>query len=52
MRCAVNQIECLAVISPCGVMEDCVDTMGSYQCDCKDGYQRSVAGECESKISE
>ena len=34
--------------SACGVLEDCVNSPGSFICICQDGYERNnVTDECE-----
>lgn len=48
-HCEVNVNECQDG-GPCKALENCVDTQGSYVCQCKDGYQRNDAtGECKSR---
>ena len=47
--CEVNIDECQGQ-NPCKGLEDCIDTPGSYVCQCKVGYQRNdTTGDCESR---
>ena len=48
--CDVNVNEC-ADPSLCSATEVCVDSQGSYSCQCIDGYQRNTSGICQSKSS-
>lgn len=41
--------ECANEVSPCGnIGETCVNTVGSYRCDCAEGFQRRQR-KCEPK---
>ncbi|XP_061188739.1 uncharacterized protein LOC133196904 [Saccostrea echinata] len=47
-HCETNINECQDG-GPCGALENCVDTPGSYVCQCKGGYQRNdTSGNCEN----
>nr|XP_022333526.1 mucin-like protein [Crassostrea virginica] len=45
--CDVNVNEC-ADPSLCSATEVCVDSQGSYSCQCIDGYQRNATGVCQN----
>lgn len=48
-HCEVNIDECVGG-GPCGGLENCVDTPGSYVCQCMAGYLRNqTTGNCESR---
>lgn len=47
-HCEVNIDECVGG-GPCGGLENCEDTPGSYVCQCKAGYLRNqTTGNCEN----
>ena len=48
LKCSINKDECALEIQACGTREECVDTEGSYTCECRSGFHRSDTGECES----
>ncbi|KAL4219338.1 Mucin-4 [Mactra antiquata] len=45
-KCDVNVNECETDV--CSYYHNCVDTTGSYVCDCKQGYQRTADNNCEN----
>lgn len=50
-KCATDQDECQT--NPCTDDNNvCVNTPGSYECQCKAGYERDINGVCTSKYSE
>ena len=42
-RCIADINECVETL--CGSNEVCVDTVGSYTCSCREGYERSRDGQ-------
>lgn len=45
-KCDINVNECER--NPCTTLQACVDTMGSYTCDCVGGFRKVANGTCES----
>ncbi|KAH9494589.1 hypothetical protein Btru_019940, partial [Bulinus truncatus] len=46
--CDVEVDECSQVPSPCGDNMTCVNTQGSYRCECRSGTRLNTSGECEA----
>ncbi|KAH9494588.1 hypothetical protein Btru_019931 [Bulinus truncatus] len=46
--CDVEVDECSQVPSPCGDNMTCVNTQGSYRCECGSGTRRNTGGQCEA----
>ncbi|KAH3861667.1 hypothetical protein DPMN_024601, partial [Dreissena polymorpha] len=44
-KCDVDINECLT--NPCGNNQNCMNTFGSYYCECNTGYHRNVSNKCE-----
>jgi len=44
--CSGDVNECTLVSTACSAVEDCVNLVGSFRCDCKTGYSKSN-GVCE-----
>lgn len=48
---AADVDECKSNILSCNTASDnCVNTIGSYRCECKDGF-RNVSGQCEGNLN-
>ncbi len=50
--CVITDIDECAEANPCSEGGDCVNTLGSYGCDCHDGYKlrkRYTGWQCEGK---
>ena len=49
-KCSVDVDECGAASSPCTSNNTvCVNSPGSYACECQTGYQKNDQDECVSK---
>ncbi|KAJ8307100.1 hypothetical protein KUTeg_015184 [Tegillarca granosa] len=48
-HCELNINECNRTSSPCGELQLCVDTIGSFRCQCQDGYKINMDNVCEDE---